>query len=171
MEALYKAYKGKAQFFLVYLREAHPSREKARGSAPQAKARKKRPGNVAIAQTKTMTERVIAADKCMKGLKLKIPILLDSIEGDYIKAYTGFQAGTVVIDIDGKIAHWVRGGPWGCKPAEAEAALKKLLASGGAAIADKWADVKIPSDKPVKPKKQPPTAQSAGAGPAKAKTK
>ena len=106
----------------------------------------------------------------MKGLKMKIPILLDSIEGDYIKAYTGFQAGTVVIDIDGHVAYWTRGAPNGCKPSEAEAALKKLLASGGAAIADKWADVKIPSDKPASDKKHPPTTQPAGAG-GKAPTK
>ncbi len=163
MEALYKAYKGKAQFFLVYLREAHPSRAKPSAGTPKAKAPAKRPGRVSIAQHKTMSERVIAADKCMKGMKLTIPILLDSIEAEYIKAYTGFQAGTVVIDIDGKIAYWTRGGPWGCKPAEAEAALKKLIAAGGSAIADKWADVKIPSDKPASKKKQTPTTRPAGA--------
>lgn len=162
MEALYKAYKGKAQFFLVYLREAHPSPDKSRVQTPQAKAQKKRFGDLGIAQPKTMAERVIAADKCMKGLKLTIPILLDSIEGDFIKAYTGFQAGTVVIDIDGKIAYWTRGGPWGCKPAEAEATLKKLIAGGGSAIEDKWADVKIPSDKPTGKTKRTPTTRPAG---------
>lgn len=163
MEALYKAYKDKAQFFLVYLREAHPSRARPSGGTSKAKAPPRRPGRVSIAQHKTMSDRVIAADKCMKGMKLTIPILLDSIEGDFIKAYTGFQAGTVVIDIDGKIAYWTRGGPWGCKPAEAEAALKKLIASGGGAIAAKWADVKIPSAKPASTKKHSPTTRPAGA--------
>ena len=165
MEALYKAYKGKAQFFLVYLREAHPSRAKPPAAAPRARAQARRSGNVSIAQHKTIAERAIAADKCMKGLKLTIPILLDSIGGEYIKAYTGFQAGTVVIDINGKIAYWTRGGPGGCRPGEAEAALKKLLASGGEAIPGKWADVKIPSDKPASDKKKKkPTTQPAGAG-------
>ena len=160
---MYKAYKGKAQFFLVYLREAHPSRAKPSAGTSRAKAPAKRPGHISIAQPKPMAERVIAADKCMKGMKLTIPILLDSIEGEYIKTYTGFQAGTVVIDIDGKIAYWTRGGPWGCKPAEAEAALKKLIAGGGSAIADKWAEVKIPSDKPASTKKHTPTTKPAGA--------
>lgn len=161
MEALYKAYKGEAQFFLVYLREAHPSRAKPSAETSRAKAPARRPGRISIAQPKTMAERVIAADKCMKGMKLTIPILLDSIEGDFIKAYTGFQAGTVVIDIDGKIAYWTRGGPWGCKPAEAEAALKTLIAGGGSANADKWADVKIPSDKTTGKKKSTPTTRPA----------
>ncbi len=165
MEALYKAYKDKAQFFLVYLREAHPSAEKAKAKTGQADPPKRRRGDLGITQPKTMAERVIAADKCMKGMKLTIPILLDSIECDYIKAYTGFQAGTVVIDRDGKIAYWVRGGPWSCKPAEAEKALKKLLAGGGAAIPEKWADVKMPTTKPAKPDKasKQPTTKPAQA--------
>ena len=106
-----------------------------------------------------MDERVIAADKCMKDLKLTIPIVLDSIEGDYLKSYGGWPAGTAVIDIDGKIAYWTRGAPNGCKPGEAEAALKKLLSAGGGAIAEKWADVKMPSEKPAKDDKKPAAAQ------------
>jgi len=159
VETLYKAYKDKAQFFLVYIREAHPSPEKGQADEQRAKQQLKRFGDKGITQPKTMDERMIAADKCMKDLKLTIPILLDSIEGDYLKAYTGFQAGTAVIDIDGKIAYWTRGAPNGAKPAEAEAALKKLLSADGGAIAEKWADVKMPSQKPAKDDKKPAAAQ------------
>jgi hypothetical protein len=162
VETLYKAYKDKAQFFLVYIREAHPSPEKGGPDEQRAKEQLKRFGDKGIAQPKTMDERVIAADKCMKDLKLTIPILLDSIEGDYLKAYTGFQAGTVVIDIDGKIAYWTRGAPSGCKPSEAEAALKKLLSAGGGAIKEKWADVKLPSEKPAKEDTKPAARPAEG---------
>jgi hypothetical protein len=155
VETLYKAYKDKAQFFLVYIREAHPSPDKGQADEQRAKEQLKRFGDKGIAQPKTMDERVIAADKCMKDLKLTIPILLDSIEGDYLKAYGGWPAGTVVIDIDGKVAYWTRGAPTGCKPGEAEAALKKLLSAGGGAIAEKWADVKMPSQEPAKDDKKP----------------
>ena len=147
---MYKAYKGQVQFFLVYIREAHPSR----GDKVD------RRGQLAIAQPKTMEERVIAADKCMKGLKLTIPILLDTIDGAYLKSFGGFQAGTAVIDIDGKIAYWTRGGPWDCKPKEAKAALKKLLAAGGGAVAEKWAAVKVPRPK-AKPASTRPASGNA----------
>ena len=149
MEALYKAYKDKAQFMLVYIREAHPTPDKKQPDAERAKQQLRRFGDMGITQPKTLQERVIAADKCMKGLKLTIPIVLDPIEGDYLKAYGGWPAGTTVIDIDGKVAYWTRGNPRGAKPADAEAALKKLIAAGGAARPDKWKAVKLPAKKPT----------------------
>jgi len=150
VETLYKAYKDKAQIFLVYIREAHPAPEKAQADRPAGKQQPQRAANVAIAQPKTIDERAIAADKCMKGLNMTIPILLDPIEGDYLKAYGGWPAGTVVIDIDGKVVHWTRGAPSGARPKDAEAALKKLIAAGGAAIEEKWKPVKIsPATQPA----------------------
>ena len=153
MESLYKAYKGKVQFFLVYIREAHPSRSGPGGG-------RSRFGGVSITQHKTLKERMIAADQCMKGLKLTIPILLDTMDGSYLKAFGGLPAGTTVVDIDGKIAYWNRGSPGGCKPTNAEAALKKLLAAGGGAIPEKWAQVKVPPD----PRRKA-TSRPAAAGP------
>ena len=42
MENLYKAYKDKAQFFVVYIREAHPEPDKDKSSEAQRKAHAKR---------------------------------------------------------------------------------------------------------------------------------
>ena len=148
MESLYKAYKDKAQFFVVYIREAHPAPEKGRTDPRRAKEHARRYGDLGITQPKTLAERAIAADKCMKGLKMTIPILLDAMAGDYLKAYGGYPAGTAVIDIEGKIAHWTRGNPRGARPAEAEACLKKLLAAGGAAVEETWKPVKLPKPGP-----------------------
>ena len=149
METLYKAYKGKAQFFLVYTREIHPSANKT--SPPR------RPGGpTGITQHTSIKERMIAADKCMKGLKLTLPFLLDTMDNAFLKAYGGIPAGTAVIDINGKIAYWNPGAPTGCKPKNAEETLKKILAGGGGAIGEKWAPVKIPQDKPRKDPPKPP---------------
>jgi hypothetical protein len=158
VESLYKAYKDKAQFFIVYIREAHPEPEKTRASEDQRKAHARRYGDLGITQPKTLQQRAEAARKCMKGMKLTMPILLDPIEGDYVKAYGGWPAGTTVIDIEGRIAYWNRGEPRGAKPKEAEAALKKIVDAGAAAVADKWKPVKYPRAKPEKaaPKKAEP---------------
>ena len=162
METLYKAYKDKVQFLLVYLREAHPSR--STDSRDKSRIRKPSKGGLDIAQHTSMKERVIAADKCMAKLKMTIPILLDEMDSPFLKAYGGSPAGTAVIDIRGKIAYWNRGAPNGCKPKEAEKTIKKLLADGGGAVPAKWAKVKVP--RPPSGKKQPgPAAKAARAGP------
>jgi len=150
VETLYKAYKDKVQFFLVYTREIHPSRTPRPGQ-PQRGGRR---GNVAIEQHRNMADRVIAADKCMKGLKLTLPILLDAMDNRYARTYSGMPAGTCVIDIDGKIAYWNRGAPNGGRPPQAEAAIKELLAAGGGAKPEAWAKVKWPRPKPAR-KRQP----------------
>lgn len=155
---MYEAYKGQVQFFLVYIRKAHPARDKP--TSPPAGGRTPSPRDrLAITQHKTLKERMIAADKCMKGMKLTIPILLDTMEGSYLKAFDGFQAGTTVVDINGKIAYWNRGQPRGCQPKNAETALKKLLANGGGAVKEKWADVKVPPDPRPGPTTRPALAR------------
>ena len=137
MENLYTAYKDKVQFFLVYTREVHPKSQGGRRS-----------GSVIIEQHDTLQDRMIAADKCMKGLKLTIPLLLDSMDNQFLKGYGGIPAGTTVIDIHGKVAYWNRGSPNGCKPDRAEETITRLLKANGAAIAEKWSEVKVPRDLP-----------------------
>ena len=159
METLYKAYKDKVQFFLVYTREIHPTH----APRPGQPKRPSRYGSVAVEQHNNMQDRIIAADKCMKGLKLTLPILLDSMDNLYTKTYSGMPAGTCVIDIDGKIAYWNRGAPTGARPPQAEAAIKKLLAAGGAAKPTEWAKVKWPRPKPAKKAGPAPTAKKAPA--------
>jgi len=146
VETLYKAYKGKVQFFLVYTREIHPARRTSPSSSGDRPS-PSRKGPAGITQHTSMKDRVIAADKCMKGLKLTIPFLLDTMDNSFLKAYGGIPAGTAVIDINGKLAYWNPGAPNGCRPKNAEEAVKKLLANGGGAIPAKWAPVKVPPDK------------------------
>jgi len=138
---LYKEYKEKAQFFMVYIREAHPVR----------KAGDKSRHGPSITQHKTTGERAIAATECIQKLKISLPTLIDEMSKGFQAKYGGFQAGTNIIDIDGKIAFSSRG-PWGAKPKEARKVLDKLLANGGRLPAK---DVK-----PVKETKEP--AKPAG---------
>ena len=78
-----------------------------------------------------MEERSLAASKCLQGLKLSLPLLLDTMDGSYEQAYGGWPAGTVVVDIDGKLAYWSPGSARGCLPHDAEMVLEKLLGNAG----------------------------------------
>jgi hypothetical protein len=63
----------------------------------------------------------------MKDLKLTIPCLVDDMDNTAQKAYAGWPDRLYVIDAQGKVAFRGEPGPRGFKPADAEAALKKLL--------------------------------------------
>jgi hypothetical protein len=113
------SYKNKAQFFLVYISEAHPDLLEEKGVAG------------ITGSPKDIGERAILATQCVSELKLSLPVLLDSMEGVAEKAYRGRPDRICIVDIDGKVAYYSSRGPWGFKPKEAEEALKKLLAKGG----------------------------------------
>ena len=102
---------------------------------------------------------LISSAPARKDLKLAIPILLDDMGNAYLKAFGGSPAGTAVVDINGKVAYWNRGQPRGCQPRNAETALKKLLANGGGAVKEKWADVKVPPDPRPGPTTRPALAR------------
>ena len=128
MQALYEAYKDKVEFFFVYVREAHPVRQGKEGGAEARSPQD-------IAQTRSLAERAMAATDCLRGLKVTLPVLIDTMDGKTEKGYGSHPAGTAVIDRDGRISFTSRG-PSGVKPKEAEKVLKELLANKGKLGAD-----------------------------------
>lgn len=117
LDRLYKKYKDKAEFFLVYIREAHPSKG----------GRTKRKG-ISVEQPKTLDERATVAKTCTTKLKLPMPCLVDDMKGTTEKAYSAWPTRIVVVDVAGKIAMKGRKGPQGCDVRGAEKALKKVIA-------------------------------------------
>jgi hypothetical protein len=124
VEALYKAYKDndKVAILLVYVNEAHPVRN--------PKADRKSTGPAGIGRHRRIEDRVLAASKCMKGLRLSLPILIDGMDGTAERAYRGRPAATAVVDLEGKVVfHSI--GPRGVNPREGGKHIKALLAAGG----------------------------------------
>lgn len=115
VEELYREYKDnkKVAIYFVYIREAHPMKTGG----------KKKDG---VEKHESIDDKVKAAIKCIKGLELTVPVLIDSMDLKAQKAYRAAYASTVVIDKEGKIAYHSRG-PGGTKPKEARETLKKLL--------------------------------------------
>jgi len=123
LESLYKAYGKKAEFLLVYIREAHPS--------DGWQTRQNVKDGVIFKQPKTFDQRVKVAQACHSTLKMTIRCLVDGIDNAVDKAYGGAPDRLCVVDIDGKVAYHSKRGPWGFKPRDAEAALKAVLANNG----------------------------------------
>ncbi len=105
-------------FYAVYIQEAHPT------DIWQMQSNIK--DNVLFANPKNDDERAFVAGACVRKLGIKFPAVIDGIENTTEVAYTGWPDRMYLIDRDGKVVYKSRPGPFGFKPAELEAAIKKL---------------------------------------------
>ena len=105
-------------FYAVYIQEAHPT------DIWQMQSNIK--DNVLFANPKNDEERAFVAGACVRKLGIKFPAVIDGIDNTTEVAYTGWPDRMYLIDRDGKVVYKSRPGPFGFKPAELEAAIKKL---------------------------------------------
>ncbi len=108
-----ESYGEAAEFYVVYIREAHAADSTWPMPIPEEEA---------INTPKTYADRLAIAGKCVTKLKLKIPCLVDDMEDSTEKAYGAWPDRLFVVDTTGKIV--VRGepGPFGFQPSVKDAA-------------------------------------------------
>jgi hypothetical protein len=124
VEKLYRLYKDRATFLMVYVREAHPTDGWSMASNERV--------GVALAQPRTYEERAAVARTCGQRLGLGFPMLVDSLDDTVGARYSGMPSRLYLLDRDGKVAYKSGRGPFGFKPAELEQSLILLLAQEGA---------------------------------------
>ena len=119
LNKLYRDYRDRAEFYIVYIQEAHPI------DAWQVDDNLE--DDVLVASTRTLDERVSAAGMCVRNLGIELPALVDEPDNRVEQAYTGWPDRLYVVDRDGRIAYKSAPGPFGFKPAEVQETLKRLL--------------------------------------------
>jgi alkyl hydroperoxide reductase subunit AhpC len=129
IEKLYRRYKDRATFVMVYVRDAHPTDGWRMESNDRVGA--------VTAQPTTYDERVAVAQKCGRVLNLGFPMLVDTIDDSVGARYSGMPGRLYVIDRQGKVAFKSGRGPYLFKPAEMEHSLVLLLQEEGASPAQK----------------------------------
>ena len=115
LEKTYQVYKDRADFYLIYIKEAHASE----GARPSRE--------VKIAQHKNYAERLDAAAGCVADLKLSMPLLIDDMKNTVGDAFHGHPDRLFILALDGTIAYRGERGPSGFKVDEMRSALKKLV--------------------------------------------
>jgi len=115
---LYEQYGGQVQFYVVYILEAHPT------DVWQMESNVKE--NVLFASPKNEEEREYVAGACVRKLGIKFPAVIDGFDNTTEKAYTGWPDRLYLIGSDGKVLYKSKPGPFGFKPEQLEAAIKKL---------------------------------------------
>ncbi len=119
VEKLYRRYKDRATFMMVYVREAHPNDGWRMESNDRV--------GVSLDQPRTYDERVGVARTCVQTLGFDIPVLVDTIQDVVGARYSGMPSRLYLIDSNGKIAYKSGRGPFGFKPAELEHSLILML--------------------------------------------
>ena len=110
MQSIYQEYKEKAQFFIIYIREAHPA------DGWQV------PENIkdgwVILDPVTWEERKKAAQDLLDKMELTIPTLIDNMDNKVDADYKSWPDRVYVVGLDGTIIFKGGEGPWGFKPLE-----------------------------------------------------
>jgi len=119
LNKLYRDYRDRAAFHVVYIQEAHPI------DAWQDDDNLK--DDVLVKSTTTEEERAEIAGICLAKLSIELPALVDDPDNRVERAYTAWPDRLYVIDRDGRVAYKSAAGPFGFKPAAVEEALKRLI--------------------------------------------
>ena len=122
---MYLTYKDRAEFLLVYIREAHPDSILLTLKDGKEVLEK-------IEQTSDLFARAEHAEVCMATLKLSVPTALDGEDNAVNTAYAGWPDRMYVVTTDGRIAYQGAPGPSGFKPEEVEEWLEKNAGDGKA---------------------------------------
>ena len=102
----------------MYITEAHPS------DVWQMQSNVK--DQVVFASPKNEEERAFVAGACVRKLGIKFPAVLDEFGNSTETAYTGWPDRIYLIDQSGHVVFKTKPGPFGFKPDDLAAALKKL---------------------------------------------
>ncbi len=108
MEQMYQTHKSVAEFFIVYLREAH-----AAGSYWPADYAKR----LGITDHSSIDDRCDVAQRLCSEKALTIPCLIDDMDNTAARAYKAWPDRLYLIGLDGCIALAGARGPWGFDPA------------------------------------------------------
>lgn len=119
LNKLYKEYRDRAAFYIVYIQEAHP--------VDVWQLEDNLEDDVLVASTMTKEDRVQTAGMCVRNLGIELPALIDEPDNRVERAYTGWPDRIYVVNRDGAIDYKSGAGPFGFRPAELEASLKRLV--------------------------------------------
>jgi hypothetical protein len=112
-------YKGKVEFLLVYIREAHPT------DGWQVAANKR--DGVLLETAKTFDQKEQHADACVRTLGINFATVVDNLDNKVELTYAGWPDRLYLVGKDGRIAWKGSPGPKGFTPPELEAAIQEEL--------------------------------------------
>ena len=117
LHEFYDRYSDRVDFFVVYIREAHPEDGWVLAS--------NRAERIALADPATSDERADVAQSCVVKTAIRMPTLVDGTDDEVARQYGAWPDRLYLVARDGTIAYQGAEGPFGFKPEELEAALAR----------------------------------------------
>ena len=108
------------EFFIVYIKEAHPEDGWV--------LKQNRRAQIAVSDPGTLEERTELAQTCAVRMRTSLPVLIDELDDEAARQYGGWPDRLYLVSRDGRIAYQGRQGPFGFRPAELDAAIQAELA-------------------------------------------
>lgn len=121
LNELYATYREQVQFYIIYIREAHPA---GGWQVPNNLIEK-----IIYDEPATDKERTEVASACQINLGLDMPMLIDSMDNNIDNQYVGLPMRQFLIDKNGKIVYAGAKGPFGWNDEAFETELKKLISA------------------------------------------
>lgn len=120
---MYRLYKDRVTFFVVYIQEAHPV------DLWQMPVNLRE--GVLFASPRSALERSAVALACVRNLDIQLPALVDSLDNRAERAYTAWPDRIYLIGRGGRVAFKSEPGPFGFRVRDLEQSLESLIRAGG----------------------------------------
>ena len=118
---MWERYRDRVEFLVVYIKEAHPED----GWVEPTNRR----SDIRVVDPTSEEERAAVAQTCAVRMQIRIPVAIDGVDNRVASAYGGWPDRLYLVGRDGRVAFQGGEGPFGFKPAELEAAIKRELSS------------------------------------------
>ena len=103
MTRIYQAHRESAEFFVVYVQEAHPTDGWQVDSNVQE--------GVLFSQHRSYDERESVAQSCSIDLQIGLPIIIEEMDNAIDEAYGAAPERLYLVDVDGSVAYHGGAGP------------------------------------------------------------
>ena len=103
MDEIYSRYGDRVEFFLVYVREAHPSDGWQVDSNVE--------NEIIFRQHQSFEEREQVANTCSLDMHMNMPILIEEMDNAIDEAYGAAPERLYVVGVDGTVAYQGGAGP------------------------------------------------------------
>ncbi len=118
MDEIYNQYKDRVEFFLVYVREAHPT--------DGWQVDRNIENQVLFRAHQDFAERESVAGSCSLGLNIALPMLIEEMDNGVDEAYGAAPVRLYVVDAQGQVAYHGGAGPHFLDPDEWGQAIKTV---------------------------------------------